>query len=140
MSPTETSTSDTHLAERKQALLHYTAVCLNYDARRQLVNDRNPHYPRYVYHLWIGANSEKDPEPVRRLWRTYGCPELAKHDAVCWLIAQQDQAGASTQSYCYDEPYEQKYEGRCFRYCTTEKLFDELRLKFYAWTNEVCLY
>jgi len=107
--------------------------CLNPEARRELVANQQRDQTGYLYHLWTARDYEKN------VLRTYISPKLAKHDALCWLISQQNKVGASRESYWEHSQYADDHP-RCCYYCTDDTLFDELGVTFFAWTTEKHLY
>lgn len=84
--------------------------------------------------------SDEQPQGCYYLARTYLSPELAKHDALCWLIHRQNRAGASMQGYFEDLEYEEEHHWRCCYFSSTKNLSEELDVEFSVWTTEERLY
>jgi len=127
-SPTATATSNT------EPSWHQQGKCINPEERKRLVENQARDQTGYVYHLWHGVISDNCPKGVKELARTYTSPELAKHDALCWLIDRQNWLGASTEDYWTHVAWDEEHE-RCCYYCTDDLLSEELGLRFYTWTT-----
>ena len=127
-SPRDTATSNTELPWDQQR------KCINPEERKRLVENQTHDQTGYVYHLWHGIVTEHCPDGAKDLARTYASPELAKHDALCWLIDRQNRIGASTEDYWTHVEYEEEHE-RCCYYCTDTLVYEELRMSYYAWTT-----
>ena len=136
----QSNTSDSPSWEFNRDLWLPPAYCIDPEQRVIYGRDRNPNAPRYVYLLWIRVYRSGEPTPPLRLWRTYSSHRLANHDAHCWLLSQQQRAGAQTPSFCSDPVYREKHEGRCLRFKTPPELREELRVQYYACTTEEILY
>lgn len=145
MTPSERVQSHTHSPTRRQherrsspptanTESSYQHKCIDPEARRQLVANQHHDQTEFVYHLWHAVVTNACPDGVKCLARTYLSPELARHDAVCWLINIQNLAGASTESYWTYIAYEEEHE-KCYYYCTDDLMHEELGISCYAWTT-----
>lgn len=112
----------------------YRNQCIDPEARRQLVVNQLSDRTEFVYHLWHGWATNDRPSGVKYLAETYLSPELARHDAVYWLINTQNWAGASTKGYWTHHAYEEENE-RCYFYCTDYLIREELGISYVAWTT-----
>jgi len=122
-----------------QRPLHQQDKCINPEERKRLVENQARNQTGYIYHRWCAIVTDRRPDGIKELARTYTSPELAKHDALCWLINRQNWAGASTEDYWTDITYEEEHE-RCCYYCTDDPLYEELGKSYYVWTTEERIY
>src|SRR5277367_175043 len=87
-------TSPAATASDTERSWHQPEKCINPEERKKVVENQSRDQTGYVYHLWHGLATDKCPEGVKDLVRRYLSPELAKHDALCWLIDPRNRAAA----------------------------------------------
>jgi hypothetical protein len=115
-----------------------SSFCLNPTRRCSLVSERSPDAPQHIYHLFVCVDVTNGGWD-RKLLRTYASPHLAKHDAICWLMNQHENAGATELDYFSDLEYEEDFEGLCGCYCTTRARGDEIGCIFSSWTGRTAI-
>ena len=114
--------------------------CINPEERKLLVEARPPYRPRFVYHLWVSRQRQGKSTLSTKLWRTYSYHSLALHDAVCLIVQQHAKRGYELDAMVNDAEYAAQHEGRCYRLGTHPKLYDELGVRWWAWTTEERLF
>jgi len=114
--------------------------CVDPEQRSLYSSERALSAPRYIYLLWVRVHKLGEAKPSGRLLRSYFGHALAAHDAFCWLLSQQQRAGATFQLYSSDLNYENRHQRRCFRFATPPDLSTELGVTFSAWTTQEVLY
>ena len=110
--------------------------CFDPEYRKQLACARDPAAPRYVYHLWGGCVKQGESTAKPYLLGAYSSSALAEHDALCWLIQQQNNAGASEETYCTDDDHRDLHRGTRCRYWTSHTMVEEIGYLYVAWTTE----
>jgi len=112
--------------------------CHDPEERILLCNIHSPG-PRHVYLLWVcfqGFGYElKEAMQWARVLGVYRTPSLASHDALCWLLGKQRDAGAVQNAYTEVELRGTRHED-CFMYRTPHTLLFQVEGLFWTWTEE----
>jgi hypothetical protein len=111
------------------------------DAHRQhLLGNRSTSIPKFVYNLYI-VSREKDEEFARPvLMRTYSSCDLARHDALCWLMDEHWHKGATELDYEFNQEWEDETDGRCFKFWTKPEDSKDWGIEFEVYVTEEPLY
>jgi hypothetical protein len=106
--------------------------------RMELVSDRDPSTPKYVYQLYTSMQEDERHPPIVQFRRSYAQHELASEDALSWLLEQHRIWGSDR--YLEDTDYNMEWEGRCAKFSTIPADIGKWHRSYSAWTVEDLLY
>lgn len=90
-----------------------------------------------VYCLYTSCQETHQRFPTPHLVRTYSSWQLAKHDALCWLLHKHKLHGIPKErGYWSDEDYAEKSEGRLCKLATNDCDLRYSEMKYKVWTME----
>lgn len=106
--------------------------------RRELVSDRDPSTPTYIYQLYTSIQEDERHPPIVQFRRSYAQHELASEDALSWLLEQHRMWGSDR--YLEDVEYGKEWEGKCAKFSTSPTDIVKWHCSYSAWTVEDLLY
>ena len=106
--------------------------------RREIVLQRDPSIPKYVYHLYTSLQEDERLPPIIQFRRTYAQYELANQDALSWVLEQHRIRGSD--SYLEDTDYSTQSEGKCAMFSTSPADSEKWCCSYSSWTVEDLLY
>jgi hypothetical protein len=106
--------------------------------RRELVSDRDPSTPKYIYQLYTSIQEDERHPPIVQFRRSYAQHELASEDALSWLLEQHRMWGSDR--YLEDVEYGKEWEGKCAKFSTSPTDIVKWHRSYSAWTVEDLLY
>ena len=106
--------------------------------RRELVSDRDPSTPKYIYQLYTSVQEDERHPPIVQFRRSYAQHELASEDALSWLLEQHRMRGSDR--YLEDTEYGMEWRGKCAKFSTIPADIGKWHRSYSAWTVEDLLY